>query len=77
MLFAANRKNSETLKYHKFSKQKKLVFSLTCSQCGSKDEKIFKKEESIKAMKILGLISNIEQYQNKYDWRKYKSRIYM
>ena len=28
-------------------------------------------------MKILSLIDNIEQYQNKYDWRKNKSRIYI
>ena len=32
--------------------------------CGSEDEKIFKEEESIEILKILGLINNIEKYQN-------------
>ena len=60
-------KKFKNLKISKIFEKKTLVFSLTCSQCGSKDEKIFKKEESIKVMKILSLIDNIEQYQNKYD----------
>ena len=44
--------------------EKTLVLSITCINCGSKDEKIFKKEEWIKILKILALISSIiEQYQ--------------
>ena len=57
-------------KYKKFKNlkisyilQKTLVLSTICSTCDSKDEKIFKEEESIKILKILGLINNIEQYQ--------------
>ena len=52
-----NPKISYILKKHQF-------FSLTCSKCGSKDEKISKEKESMKMLKILGLIDNIEQYQN-------------
>ena len=44
--------------------EKKLVLSIICSKFGSKDEKIFKEEQSIKILKILGLINSIEQYQN-------------
>ena len=55
-------RNSKTLKYHIFSK-KTLLFSSICSNCGSKDEKMFKEEESTKILKILDLINNIEEYQ--------------
>ena len=48
--------------------EKKSVLSIICSKCGSKDEKIFKEEQSIKILKILGLINSIEQYQN--IWQK-------
>ena len=39
--------------------------------------KIFKEEESIEILKILGLITNIEEYQKIYnhDSRKHKSKI--
>ena len=41
-------------------------------------KKIFKEEESIEILKIIGLINNIEEYeyQKTYDtaWRKHKSR---
>ena len=38
--------------------------------------KIFKEEESIEILKILGLITNIEEYQKySHDWRKHKSKI--
>ena len=58
-------------KYRKFEKpkishplQKTLAFSIIFSKCKNKDETIFKKEESIEILKILGLINNIEKYQN-------------
>ena len=40
-------------------------------------KKIFKEEESIEILKILGLINNTEEYQKIYNhvWRKHKSRI--
>ena len=43
--------------------EKTLVLSIVCSKCKNKDEKIFKEEESIERLKILGLISNTEEYQ--------------
>ena len=47
-------------KYRKFEKPKNsLVVSIICSKCKNEDEKIFKKEESIEILKILGLIENI------------------
>ena len=39
--------------------KKELVLSIICSKCKNKDEKIFKEEESIEILKILGLIENI------------------
>ena len=57
-------------KYRKFEKpkilyllEKILVLSIICSKCKNEDEKIFKEEESIEILKILGLINNIEEYQ--------------
>ena len=66
-----NIKNLKILKYHTFSK--KLAIITMCSKCGSKDEKIYKEEEAIKILKILGLINNKEQYQ-KHGSKKNKSR---
>ena len=42
---------------------KTLFLSIICSKCGSKDENILKKEESVKILKIISLINNIEEYQ--------------
>ena len=59
------------IKCNKYRKSKKskisnifsraLVFSIICENCGSNDEKIFKEEESIKILKTLGLINNINE----------------
>ena len=53
-------------KYRKFVKpkisyllEKALVLSIICSKCKNEDEKLFKEEESIEILKILGLIENI------------------
>ena len=53
-------------KYRKFEKPKisyllgkTLVPSVICSKCKKEDEKIFKEEDSIETLKILGLIENI------------------
>ena len=61
-------------KYRKFEKpkisyllEKTLVLSIICSKCKNEDEKIFKEEESIEILKILGLINNIEEYQKVYN----------
>ena len=37
--------------------------SIVCSKCGNEYKKIFKEEESIETLKILGLITDIEEYQ--------------
>ena len=57
-------------KYKKFKNpkisyifDKTLSLSFICDKCCSKDAKIFKEEESIKILKILGLINNIEEHQ--------------
>ena len=39
--------------------EKRLVISIICSKCKNEDEKIFKEEESIEILKILGLIENL------------------
>ena len=53
-------------KYRKFEKpktsyflEKTLVLSIICSKCKNEDEKLFKEEELIEILKILGLIPNI------------------
>ena len=45
-------------------------------------KKIFKEEESVEILKIVGLIDNIEKcqininsFKDRRDWRKHKSRI--
>ena len=57
--------------------QKTLSLSIVYSKCGHKYKKIFKEEESIEVLKILGLINNIEEYQKIYNyaWIKSESRI--
>ena len=57
-------------RYRKFEKtkisyllEKTLVLSIICSKCKNEDEKIFKEEDSIEIIKILGLINNIDKYQ--------------
>ena len=58
VLFVVRIENLKIPKYHTFSK-KTLVLSIICSKCGSKDKEIFKEEESIEILQILGLIENI------------------
>ena len=47
-------------------------------KCGQEYEKIFKEEESLEILKIIGLINSIEEYQKIYSHVriKYKSIIY-
>ena len=58
-------------KYRKFEKpkisyllEKTFVISIIFCKYKNKDEQIFKEEDSIEILKILGLINNIEKYQN-------------
>ena len=65
-------------RYSKSKKTKIYIFKKTSSlyifysKSGHDYEKIFKKEESIEILKILGLITNVEEYQKIYNhvWRK-------
>ena len=60
-------------KYRKFNKtkilytfKKTLSLSIVYSKCGHEYEKLFKKK-SIEILKILGLITNIEEYNRIYN----------
>ena len=64
-MFAISIENLQKPKYHIF--KKKLSLSIVYSKCGHKYEKIFKEEEPIEILKILGLINNIEEYQRIYN----------
>ena len=59
--------NIEYLKKHlkKISNifDKTLVLSINCGKCGSNDKKVYKEEESIEILKILGWIKYIKKYQ--------------
>ena len=53
-------------KYRKFEKpkisyisEKTVLLFVTCSKCKNDDEKVFKAEQSIEILKILGLMENI------------------
>ena len=66
-----NVENLELLKYHLFFQKKLSIFlvkvSYCYSNCGNEFKKKFKEEESIKILKILGLITNIEEFQKMYN----------
>ena len=53
--------------------KKTLSLSTVYSKCRLEDEKIFKEKESLEILKILGVITNIEEYQktDNHVWRKY------
>ena len=61
-------------KYRKFKNPKisyiiKITgLSIVCSNCVNEYKKILKEEESIELLKILGLITNTEQYQKTYKY---------
>ena len=53
-------------KYYKFKKPKishifknTLILSIVCSKCENKDEKIYKEQDSIETLEIVGIIKNI------------------
>ena len=64
-MFAINRENLKTLNYHIIFK--KQVFSLFAVTVVINMKKVFKEEESIEILKILGLITNKEEYQKLYN----------
>ena len=58
VLFAVIIKNQKTLKYLPIF-EKTLVLSIICSKCENDNEKVFKGEEAIEILKIIGLIKYI------------------
>ena len=57
--YALSIENLKNQKYH-ISQEKKTLFLFTiCSKCKNQDEKLFKEEESIEILKVLGLIESI------------------
>ena len=57
-VICGNYKKSKNLKIS-YIFEKTLVLSVICSKCENDDEKIFKEEEPIEILKILGLIKYI------------------
>ena len=47
--------------------KKALGLSIVCSKCGHEYKKIFREEESVEILTIIGLITNIEEYQDIYN----------
>ena len=64
-MFVINIENLKTLKYHIFLKT--LDLFTVCCKCGHECKKICKEEESMEILKILDLITNIEEYQKLYN----------
>ena len=60
-MFAINLDNLKKIKYYFFLK-KTLSLFIVYSRWGHEYEKIFKEEESIKILKILGLTTDIKEY---------------
>ena len=58
------RKSKKTKKSYGFKKT--LSLFIVYSKCGREYEKLFKEEEPIEMLKILGLINNIEVYEKIY-----------
>ena len=58
-MFAINIENQKKLKYHIF--KKKLCLSIVYSKCGHEYGKLFKEEESIEILKILGSVNTTDQ----------------
>ena len=65
-MFAINIENIKTKISYIFKKA--LSLSIAYGKCGHEYEKIFKEEESIKILKIFGLINNMEKYQKIYNY---------
>ena len=62
VLFVINLENLKNLNYHVFLKNIRSFAVIVVINI-----KIFKEEESIEILKILGLITNIEEYQKIYN----------
>ena len=65
-MFAVDIENLKKTKIS-YTFRKTLNHSIVYSKCGHEYEKIFKEEEPIEILKILGLINNIEEHQKIYN----------
>ena len=65
VLFATEQKFKKTKISYAFKKT--LSFSIFYSKCHHEYEKIFKEENSIEILKILGLSNNIKKYKKMYN----------
>ena len=65
-MFVISIENFKKLKYYIFLKRY-YVFLMFTVNVVINMKKIFKKEESVEILKILGLINNIEEYQKIYN----------
>ena len=59
ILTCGKNRKFKNLKNLKDILDEKLVLSIICNKCKNEDEKVFKDEESIEILKILGLIENV------------------
>ena len=61
--------DTENLKRTKilYTFRKTLSLFIVYSKCGHEYEKLFKEEEPIEILKILGLINNIEEHEKIYN----------
>ena len=64
-MFTINIENLKKLKHYAFKKT--LSLSVVYSKCGHKYKKIFKGKDTIEILKILGLITNIEEFEKLYN----------
>ena len=74
-MFVITIENLKTLKNHiLYILYITLGLSFVHSKCDKEYKKIFREEESIQILEILGLITYIEEYQIIYnhDWRKHR-----
>ena len=65
-MFAINIENLETLKYHIFFKKHQIFLLFTVNMVMN-IKKTFKEEESMEILRILSLITNIEDYRKLYN----------
>ena len=85
VLFAGSIEHFKSLKHHTFLKKKSIICiicTIICSKYENENEKIFKKEQSIEILKIIGLFKDIITLQiwlkenklrlkiKKYRWNK-------
>ena len=66
VMFCNNYRKSKKTKLSYVS-ENTLNLSIVYSKCFHEYKKIFKEEQTIEILKILGLINNIEEYQKTYN----------